>query len=119
MKKLLIFIGIVSLLGCREELVVEPITYSKLLTGDVSKSWKLEVIQFRENYVKQWEFDVPNNCIYDDLYVFYANSVKTVEINEGNSTCNEGDPLIFLTDTWALVNANATIEITEIEMAIV
>jgi len=68
-------------------------------------------IQFREDGKPLQSFEVTaDDCAYDDLYVFYANDERKFEIDEGASTCDPADPQIFLTDSWALVNATATLE---------
>ena len=51
-----------------------------------------------------------NPCITDDLLTFYANAERKFEASEGATKCNASDPDIYLTDTWTLVNANATLE---------
>ncbi|HEX8529894.1 MAG TPA: hypothetical protein VF646_07715 [Cytophagales bacterium] len=107
-------LGLLSLCGgCSEEVKPEPPTYSQLLTGKESKTWRLSSFQVFDDgtgsgTVNAREFDAP--CIVDDLYVFYANDVKTMEVEEGASKCNPADPDLVLEDTWSLVNASATLE---------
>ena len=95
--------------SCSEELVPTPNTYSKILTGETSKSWKLEAISLEIEGKADQTFELPNNCVYDDYYVFYANSERLFEVDEGGSKCAPEDPEIYLTDNWSLVNANATL----------
>ena len=116
MRKILYFWQIISYIalataftGCSEEVEPTPATYSQLLTGTSSKSWRLTEIQLLESGKEPVDFDVPNNCIYDDLYVFYAGEGKRFEVQEGASKCDPNDPDVFVENTWSIVNASATI----------
>ena len=112
MKRLAIILSLLLMLGaCSEEFEPKPFTYSQLLTGKIKKSWRLAGFQYRVDGKAVESFNLPSNdCFFDDLFVFYANEEKRFEINEGNSVCTFGDPQIFYEDSWALVNANATLE---------
>lgn len=94
--------------GCSEKLDPKPFTYSQLLTGTTSKTWRLTGIRVIENGNVQ-RVNVANNCVFDDLYVFHNDDVKTFEVNEGASKCDPADPDIFVQDTWSLVNATASL----------
>ena len=97
--------------SCDEGYDPKPNTYSKLLTGENKKTWILAGIQFREDGKPLQSFELPaEDCVYDDLYIFYANEDRTLEIDEGATTCDPADPQTFLIDSWALVNATATLE---------
>jgi hypothetical protein len=116
MKKKTAYIQIIGLLaimmgfgGCTEEVKPKPYTYSQLLTGTTSKAWRLTGIQLIEEGQQPFSFNIPNNCVYDDLYVFHADKDRTFEIHEGASKCDPGDPDVFFTDTWSIVNATSTI----------
>ncbi|MDO1448550.1 hypothetical protein Q0590_19895 [Rhodocytophaga aerolata] len=116
MKKILPYIYIFGLLagmlglgGCTEEVKPTPYTYSQLLTGTTSKSWRLTGIQLIEEGKQPFSFNIPNDCVYDDLYVFHADKDRTFEIKEGASKCDSNDPDVFFTDTWSIVNATSTI----------
>lgn len=116
MKNILAYIHIIGLLAtmlsfgsCSEEVKPNPYTYSQLLTGTTSKSWRLTGIQLIEEGKQPYSFNIQTNCVYDDLYVFYADKDRTFEIKEGASKCDPNDPDIFYTDTWSIVNATSTI----------
>lgn len=99
--------------GCSEEIKPEPLTYSQLLTGKESKAWRLTSFQVFDDgtgsgTTNARDFDAP--CIVDDLYVFYADNIKTMEVREGSSKCNDADPDLVLEDTWSLVNATSVLE---------
>src|SRR5688572_8869964 len=106
MKKILAYIHIIGLLGvilsfsgCSEEVKPNPYTYSQLLTGTTSKSWRLTGIQLIEEGQQPYSFNIPNNCVYDDLYVIYADKDRKFEIKEGASKCDPNDLDVFYTDT--------------------
>lgn len=112
MRKIVLFVGLLLFLGaCSEEFQPKPFTYSKLLTGETKKTWRLAAFQFRADGKPVESVVLPSNdCVFDDLYVFYASSDKRFQVNEGRTTCNVEDPLVIVEDTWSLVNATATLE---------
>ncbi len=98
--------------GCSEEVKPTPITYSQLLTGKESKAWRLTNIRVIDDGEDSGPINVQgafDPCVADDLYVFYANDIKTFEVQEGNSKCSAGDPDVFVENTWSMVNATATL----------
>jgi len=100
--------------GCSEK--IEPIkpTYSQLLTGVNQKTWRTVSLQIFDEGVGSGVILVSqsgiNPCVYDDLVTFYAGDEHKVEASEGATRCAAGDPDIYLTDNWTLINANATVE---------
>ena len=115
MRKLLYIIFLIMIAGsaCRESFEVTPNTYSTLLTGENSKTWKLIGIQLREEgkEVYTWDFsNVEGDCGLDDLFIFHADQGRTFIIDEGASKCNPDDSQTLLQDSWSLVNATATLE---------
>ncbi len=101
-----------SLLACKEEFEPEPFTYTQVLTGKVSKTWKMTGISILEDGKPTQNIPLPpNDCVFDDEYVFYANDEKKYEILDADIKCSPDDPDIFLEDKWSFVNANATLEI--------
>ena len=102
---------LVLLLACKEEYVIKPATYSLLLTGEESKTWKQTSFTFIFNDQEVEDYDanviygIPD-CSLDDTYTFIHED-KLLEVNDGNDKCNpDGDDLLFKT-SWDLVNANA------------
>lgn len=98
--------------GCSEEVKPTPPTYSQLLTGKESKSWRLTNIRVLDAGEDSGPINVQQGfdpCIADDLYTFYANDVKTFEVREGASKCNPADPDVYVENTWSMVNATATL----------
>jgi hypothetical protein len=101
------------LAGCSEEIEPKPLTYTQLLSGTTSKTWKLTGWQIVESGKDPQNFNIndpsdPDVCLYDDLYVFYADEGRTFELQQGADKCIEG-PDTYFTDTWSLVNATATL----------
>ncbi|WP_026261850.1 lipocalin family protein [Spirosoma panaciterrae] len=100
--------------GCSEKIEPKPPTYSQLLTGTDKKTWKM--VSFQVIDAGNASGVIPVNqsniapCIYDDYLTFYANSERKFEASEGPTKCSASDPDLYLTDTWTLVNANATLE---------
>ncbi len=99
------------LVSCSEKFEPRPFTYTQLLTGKTKKTWRAAGLQIRENGQTVAEFILPqNDCIFDDLYIFYANPEKQFQVDDGSLKCSPDDPQIFIESTWSLVNANATLE---------
>lgn len=108
--------GIVGWLlgGCSEKIEPKPITYSQLLTGTEKKTWRFVSAQIfdegQSSGVILGDQLGIDPCITDDLCTFYANAERKFEASEGATKCNASDPDVYVTDTWSLVNANATID---------
>ena len=114
--RLLLIPGVVGWLlgGCSEKIEPKPTTYSQLLTGTDKKSWKMVSLQVIDNGnasgvipVAQLNVDA---CLKDDVLTFYANANRTFEASQGANICYPTEPDIYVTDTWTLINANATLE---------
>lgn len=105
---------LITLGGCSESLDPKPLTYSQLLTGTEKKAWSL--VSFEVIDEGDASGPIPasnlfnNNCEADDQYVFYANGERKFEYTNGPTKCTTSEPDVLLTDTWTLVNANATLE---------
>ena len=106
---ILILTGI-SFFGCEEEVTVTPATYSRIFTGETSKTWRMKAIQILEDGKPTGSFLVPDDCAFDDLFVFYNNPEKLFIVDNGNQKCSDEEPQELIRDTWSFVNANATIE---------
>ena len=110
--KYLSLLFIVFLIACEETHEIRPATYSLMLTGEESKSWRQasftfifddpEVGDINANLI----YGVPE-CAQDDIYT-YIREGKQLEVYSGDSKCDpEGDDLLFRT-RWDIVNANAS-----------
>lgn len=100
--------------GCTEKIEPKIPTYSQLVTGTEKKTWKVVSFQIIDSGnassvipINQSGID---NCITDDLCTFYAGAEHKFEASEGATKCNSSDPDVYVTDTWTLVNGNATLQ---------
>ncbi len=104
-----ILLGAVLLMGlfsgCSEQKEPEPFTYSRLLTGATSKTWRMTGIRYFENGTTE---PINYPCAFDDLYVFHNDDLKTFEYREGSNKCDPADP-DALQDSWSLVNATGSL----------
>lgn len=100
--------------GCSEKIEPKPATYSQILTGTEKKSWRMVSIIANDEGQSSGVIPITNigisTCVTDDVFTFYANADHKLEITEGSTKCDPSDPDIVATDTWSLVNANATLE---------
>ena len=114
--RLLLIPGLVGWLfgGCSEKLEPKPITYSQILTGTEKKSWKMVSFQIIDDGVASPVTPVSQSgidpCVTDDICTFYADADRKFEASEGATKCNSAGDDVYLTDTWSLVNANATLD---------
>ncbi|MBD2751449.1 hypothetical protein [Spirosoma validum] len=117
MKQLIRFLLIPSVIGwlisgCSEKIDPKPSTYSQLLTGTEKKTWRMVSVFIIDQ--GQSSGVIPASqltpCIADDLLTFYANAEHKFEASQGTNICYPKSPDIYVTDTWDLVNANATLD---------
>lgn len=109
--KFLIVVSLVCLAACSEELDVNPPTFTKLISGTESKTWRVdEVIVKRDGIEDRDYMQVWSLCEKDDRYTFYANAEKKFEISNGPRLC-EDEPQIYVDYTWSFVNAGAILTI--------
>lgn len=103
--------------SCTEEVKPSRITYSRLLTGETSKTWRMvgfNIIE-KENEKNSLSLSIDNYCedsvdYNDNYYTFYADAERTLEISEGPEKCsNYPHEDYFFQDTWSIENATATI----------
>jgi hypothetical protein len=111
MKHTVLYLCILSLglSSCHEALEPTPYTYTKLLTGEKSKTWALTLVEITSNgeVVERFALD---NCTKDDGYVFHASSDRLYEVKSGSSKCYAEEP-DTITDYWSFTNATATLTI--------
>lgn len=113
--RLLLIPGIVGWLlgGCSEKIDPKPATYSQLLTGTDKKSWKIVSYQVLDNGNASSVIPAQSGldaCIADDILTFYADAEHKLEVSQNAIICYPNEPDIYVTDTWTLVNANASLE---------
>lgn len=114
--RLLFIPGLIGWLlgGCSEKIEPKPATYSQLLTGTDKKSWRMVSLQVIDDGTASSVIPIAqlnvNPCLKDDILTFYADAEHKFEASQGLSICYPNDPDIYVTNTWTLVNANATLE---------
>jgi len=104
------FLLVAGVFSCKEEVVPTPYTYTKVFTGEHSKTWKAKFFEQTLNGDVVETFSV--SCTTDDLFTFTANPEHSYKVTTGSKKCDsspaEGDEII---DTWDFVNATATLQI--------
>ncbi len=102
---------LLTAMSCREQFEPQPFTYTQLLTGTESKTWRMSGISIVEDDGPTQNIPVNDeDCVFDDRYVFYANSERKFEVLNGATKCEDSEGDILVTDVWAFSNANATLE---------
>ncbi len=101
------------LFNCSQDVQITPATYSKILTGEESKTW----IRVAETYTLADErftnpiidpYEGAPVCTQDDLYKFIRER-KSLEISEGATKCDPEDPDLIVSTSWDIVNATTSI----------
>lgn len=105
-KLLLLAAVLISVFSCEEELKPKPYTFTKLFTGETSKTW---VVRFFEETLNGKVTDnfLPG-CIADDQFKFYANTEHLYETTSGTNKCFT-DEAGLSTSTWSYTSASATL----------
>jgi hypothetical protein len=107
MKKIIILFMLIAS-ACTEQPEPVPYDYTKVFTGDYRKGWTIRSFQYTEEG-KASQTGRFEDCLADDLYVFYANEERRVEIHEGSEKCDPADPNLIAEGSWSFVNTNATL----------
>lgn len=102
----MLVLPLLALLGCTDNDPI-PLNYTKIFSGNVSKTWSLRSISFRNNGEEFWK--ISNPCWSDDKYTFYRDTEKKFEFESGNTKCSSGEEKVTITDTWSFVNASSTL----------
>lgn len=92
--------------GCTEELNPTPYTLSKLVSGETSKTWKIELFEYAVNDTVRTKF--MEACLLDDRFKFYANTERLYETTPGRNLCFADEPALTAS-TWTFTNAKATL----------
>ncbi|HMJ67886.1 MAG TPA: hypothetical protein VK508_03275 [Cyclobacteriaceae bacterium] len=98
------------LAACSEEMKVTPFTYPQVFAGEEKKGWSVRSVQLisEGKGTQTFRFD---NCVLDDIYIFYNDAERNYVITEGSSKCNDADPATIVTSSWAFSNPTATLTI--------
>lgn len=102
--------GLLGLLlsGCHENLEPTPYQYTRLFTGQISKTWAMTFVEETEGGKVIDRF--PVECAQDDEYIFYATYDRLYEVKSGAVKCFTDEPASMV-DTWSFTNATATLTI--------
>lgn len=104
--KFLLLTGLVITLSCTEEIKPTPYTYTKLITGENSKTWKIKSFEYVVDGEVNDRFSV--DCTSDDKYIFYGNTERAYQVNTGSKRCDATEAGL-ISDTWSFTNSNATL----------
>ena len=92
--------------SCTEEITPTPYEYTKVFTGEKSKTWKLKFLEYTLDGKVEETFNL--SCASDDQYVFYAGSERAYKAITGSVKCSV-DESDVINDTWSFNNASATL----------
>jgi uncharacterized membrane protein len=109
MKKIILGILSIYLIGCSEEIAPERYTYSQIISGKNEKTWRLTRFVSWIEGKSEINLEPLPPCISDDLYTFYADLEKKYEVSNGVTKCNSSEPDLILVDTWSFINGGATL----------
>ena len=101
-----VFILMMGMISCSEQKIPTPYVYTKVFTGEKSKTWKVKFLEQTLNGEISDTFS--DACIADDQYTFYANAERTLVVNTGSNKCNSNEADL-ITDSWSFNNASATL----------
>ena len=93
-------------ISCSEDLNPTPYTYTKLITGENNKTWK--VILFEETLDGDVIDKFMPSCLTDDEFIFYANTDHLFEATSGSRKCFTDEPN-QTQNSWTFSNATATL----------
>ena len=93
--------------SCSENLDPTPLDYTKIISGNVSKTWSLRSISFRNAGDPDWK--LTEACWSDDAYTFYRDAERKFEFASGSVKCDALEEKITITDTWSFINASSTL----------
>jgi len=94
-------------LSCKEEVKPTPYTYTKIFTGENSRTWKVKYLEETLNGSVVARFT--DNCFTDDRYTLYANPERLYIADSGSRICDDEEAGIA--SSWGFTNATATLSI--------
>lgn len=98
--------GLLFLGACSEDVLPTPYEYTKIFTGETSKTWKLKFLEQTLNGEVEETFNV--SCGSDDSYTFYANAERAYKVTTGTKKCDTGEADV-IDDAWSFNNSSATL----------
>ena len=106
--KYLAFILVVIAAACTEEPEVIPYTYTDAITGGDKKGWNIRSYQLLEEG-KGTQTGRLSDCLADDLYIFFANEERRMEVRDNDEKCDPADPDLITEGNWGFSNSGATL----------
>ena len=109
-KYTILVVGLIQMMGiisCSEQIKPTPYLYTKVFTGEKSKTWKVKFLEQTLHGEINDTFTIA--CAADDQYTFYANAERTLEVNAGSNKCSSNEASL-ITDSWSFNNASATLQ---------
>ena len=103
----MIIFQLTGIFSCSEELKPTPYVYTKIFTGENSKTWKCKFLEQTLNGSITDTFTV--SCSTDDLYTFFANPEHSYQVKTGLKKCFAPPEADVINDTWNFNNASATL----------
>lgn len=98
-----------TIVSCSEDPVNQLAEYTRVFSGENSKTWKMTHFYARNTDGRQVEFGFAP-CASDDRYTFHANSEKLFEVTNGAFSCEgDGTDPLLVSYTWAFNSANASL----------
>ena len=107
MKKALTLFVMIAF-ACTDQLEVLPYTYSRIFTGDSKKGWSIRSYQYTEEGKAPQTAQLPD-CLADDLYIFFANEERRMEVRDNDDKCSPDDPDLIAEGNWGFSNSGATL----------
>jgi len=102
---------LILLMGaCSEDPKPIPTEFSKVITGNTKKTWKMTAIQWTGDGKDPINYSL-SSCFKDDLYTFYANEERLYEVDNSPTKCGDDEPAQLVSDSWSFINATATLNI--------
>jgi len=95
------------LLSCSEDIVPSPYTYTKVFTGENSKTWAVKFLEETLDGKVIDRFTI--SCASDDKYIFYANAERKYEALTGTKKCYATPEANKIENVWSFTNSTATL----------
>jgi hypothetical protein len=108
MRYILTIILFAFIMSCSEHPEPVPYDFTKKFTGDVKRGWTIRSYQYLEEG-KGTQTGRLDDCLADDLYIFFANEERRMEMRDSHQKCNADDPDLITEGTWGFSNSGATL----------
>jgi hypothetical protein len=93
--------------SCLQDVSPTPYTYTKVFTGEHSKTWKVKFLEQTLNGNVVQTFSVA--CSTDDEYTFFADPGHSYQAKTGSKKCFTAPEADVINDVWSFTNAAASL----------